>query len=321
MNTTSDTSGSAMKLVDPGRIGMSWGMLFALPALAFALFVSLDERVPYFQYIAQSAALLAAPLLLILAGVWWATHRRVWHVVLGAALVGLALLACLFAAIAVGMWSNGGRFPTPDAKPFLFAWGIFGSWALALALIVSLHVRRALRRTHEEGRMPTPEVADSISGRRFAVQFVLGLAAPLLLSVPVLLLLRYDIGLRNNANSILVQEVKKTKAQIGDIADYEKVRAGLLSRKQIIQTLEPYAAQTADALHVAGRLPGGLQLRSLKTRGRYVLFTTRRASAADQRAFVELLRDSGFRDIDVTRQRGNDDFVAFAATSTRMDEK
>lgn len=321
MDRENDTPDGAMSRVDPGRIGLVWGTLFALPAVAFALLLSLDERFPYLQYIAQFATLLAAPLLLILAGIWWATHRRVWHLLLGAAVLGQALLGCLLAALAIWTRSSGDKFPTADVKPLLVAWSILATWALMLALIVSLHVRRALRRAPAQARKLRSGPPSPLGGARFAFRLAMALAVPLLLSAPVPLLLRHDVGLRSNANAILLQEIGKTKAQLGDIADYERIKAQFLARKQIVETLEPYSAQTADVLHVFGRIPDGQQLRSLQTNGKRVSFTIRAGSAADQRALVELLQHSGFRDVDVAPPKGERDLETIAATSTRMDAK
>jgi hypothetical protein len=322
MNSDNDTPGSVTSHVDPERIGFGWGTLFGLLALAFTLPLLLDERYAYLQYLAQTATLLAAPLLLIVAGIWWATHRRIWHLVLGAAVLGLALLACLFAAFAISTWSSGGKLPMPQSvKPFLVVWGILAACALTLAVIVSLHVRRALRRGQGEGRALTSDGTSPLRAPSFAFRVATGLSLPLLLSVPVLLLLRHDIELRNKANTILMQEIDKAQAQIGDIADYEKTRSGLLARKQIIEALEPSSLQTADVLHVFGRMPDGLQLQSVQTKGKGVSFAVHVNSAAGERMLFELLRQSGFRDIDVARDRGESDIEVIAATSTRTDDK
>ena len=318
MNTGNDIPRSATNLVDPVRIGFGWGIVFALPALAFVLLMLLDEAFPYAQFIAQAAVLLVAPLLLVLAGAWWATHRRAWQLVLGAVAVGFVLMVCLIAVLVLSAWLKGNPFQMTDSlKPFLVAWAILGCWALVLALVVSFHVRRALRRTRAGGDT-RPDAKDAVSGPRFVFLLVMSLTVPLLLSAPVVWLLHYDIGLRDNANAILAQEIDKTRAQLGDVADYDKILAPLLSRKQILDMLEPYAAKTADVLHVVGRLPDGVQLQSLETKGDRVFLTIHRTSTEEERALVEALQRGGFRGVDISRPTPESDVDIIAATSTRM---
>ncbi len=314
------TENSPTRIVDPARIGLGWGTLFSLPAYAVAL-LALEERTSYADFVSQFAVLLAAPLLLIVAGVWWATHRRVWQLVLGACALSLALLGCLIAVLFFSTWWRGEKFPIGDwAKPFLIAWGIFAAWGMTLALIVCLHVHLALRRAPGASNASAP-TSTPVSGRRFAWQLAMGLGVPLLLSVPVMVLLRYDIGVRNRANAMLLDEIGKTKSQIGDIADYEKIKSNVLFRKQVVDVLESSLSQTAAVLHVVGRMPDGLQLRTLQTKGNHVSFTTRVTTDASERAFVDLLQHSGFRDVEVERQDRDSGLETITATSTGMDEK
>jgi Tfp pilus assembly protein PilN len=325
MDPQDDKADGAQKPFDPDRIGLGWGSLFALPSFVIALLMLLEGRYPYLWYMTEAAALFAAPLLQILAGVYWAKRERKWpQLVVGAVMLGLVLLLALYAAFAVSTLSTGRALPTPDADfvmPFFIAWTIAGAWALTLAAIVSRHVHLATRRAQRQGRALWADAASPVDARRFAYRLVAAFTVPLLLSAPVLLLLKYDIGLRRNANAILLQEVGKTNAQVGDLKDYEKVKAGLLTRKQIVEALEPYAAQTADVLHVFGRLPDGLQLQSVATKRTHVLFVVHAASAADEQAFVELLQQSGFRDVRSARQVGETEDLRIVATSTRADAR
>lgn len=335
-----DALSRARNAPNAARIGLNWGAIFALPWFAFAVLALASERLPYGVYLAEAVLLCGTPATLTLAGVWWSRRtviQRNWRrLVLAAVTLGFVLILMLAVAAAIDDW----RIDKPIRDSFsadilLLLWIVASSWALALYGVISLHVRRTrladvvplgIGSAESTAQIVQTDRADnSIKKRGFAFALIAAIASPLLLGAPILLLLNYDTRVRTNADAVLSEEIAKTEGLISDIKDLENVKARLLARKQILQVLEPSAAQAADVLSVFGRMPEGVQLQLLELKGRHVSFVSNSTSASNERSFVELLERSGFRDVRITRpksQEDNDMMVATVeATSTRMDAK
>jgi|GEM_PF-4561308 len=331
---------SSVQAASAFRIGFGWGVVFALPVLAFAL-VPLGERIAYGTYIAEAAFLYAMPVALTLAGAWWARRdvgRRRWrHVLLAALALGFALILIIVAAILLHSPEPLKMLGVSDAvKAFLFLWALASAWVAALCSVISLHLfwaggTAAPSRPEARSEVASETVGqserreDSLRGRHFVFALAAAIAVPLLLSVPVIALLRYDTRQHVNANTILAEAIGRIKAQIGDLRDYESVKANLLTREQILKVLDPSAAQTSDLLSVVGALPGDLALWSFEAKGRRISLVLNRPTYADERSLVELLKRSGFRDVALERtaaqKEGEVEFATVTAASTRGDTR
>jgi hypothetical protein len=335
-------SGSAADVAKRGRIGVGWGAVFALPWLAFAILALGDQRLAYSTYLAEGAFLFSAPLLIAFSGASWAargSERRGWgRFVITALVCGFALILLLAAAAIIDGPSGFKRLDASSAaRMLLVLWGVASAWVGLLCAIVSIHQRlsRATSVPPQGTEAPataaattvdrTNAGANSFDGRRLVFALAAALGVPLLLAAPVIALLKYDARQRESANAILSGEIGKVTAQIGDLKDYERIRANLLTRAQILNVLEPAAAQTADLLHVVGRLPPDLQLRSLESNGPRVVLVVNRPAGADERGLADLLEQSGFRNVEIAQtapsKGGEAGFATVTATSTRIDAK
>jgi Tfp pilus assembly protein PilN len=146
--------------------------------------------------------------------------------------------------------------------------------------------------------------------RRFLVTFFASLSLPVLLSVPIVLMLRYDTGLRRNANAVLRSDIGIINAQIADISDLNKVKSNLLARKQIIEQLQLDTPRAAALLGIGGRLPNDVQLLSLEMNRDHVALALRCATPSAQASVQDLLKQNGYRNVQVVaRQRESDSAV------------
>jgi hypothetical protein len=338
----------------PARIGLRWGALFWAPA---ALLVILLAGIAYFGNTVNGKpfafvilAIPAPPLLVLLfAGRWWATRGlgvSEWMFLMAAIAQGLALYLSILLSIAAATWFAGINFFAGglDFDSIVDPWGICSIWTLALGAVVLWRVARAEKLAHQrcvsmssdgtsavrpnEMAAINPASGDARPAQvkglgRFAVTLIASLGLPILLSAPVVLMLRYDTSLRRSANAILTSEIGTIGAQIADIKDLNKVKSRLLARKQIVEELQVNAPRAANVFGIASRLPNGVQLLSLEMNEGHVALAVRCAAPSTELAILDLLAQSGYRNLQIAaRQREGDDAVeriSIEADSTRGD--
>ena len=157
----------------------------------------------------------------------------------------------------------------------------------------------------EKGGALESVATDARRTRKMLVVYLAYLVAPLLLCVPILGLLRYDIHEREVANAVLGNKVTEIDAQIVDIKDLNKVRSRFLTRKQIVEQIDVDALQPVAALAILQRLPAGMQLLFLDSRLGRLALVVRYTTPSTELALIEQMAKSGFKDLRVTdRQSG-----------------
>ena len=331
------TPKTAANSADPARIGLFWGILFAVPWVALALITLGDHKRSYVRYMAEAALVYAAPLLLALAGWSWARRREEllsWNYrLVAAAGLGTALILMFAGGLTIE-----GSFSAGHIKPWFVAWSIAAAWTFALLTIISFRVRRALGRaalgdssSNEDPAVAFPTVnradraATFFRGRRFVFAIVAALGTPWLLAAPALLWIGHDTRAYVRAAARLSQQIAEIEPHIRDVQDFEAVNAGILTKQAILHVLEPAVTQTVDALSVIGELPTDLRLQTLETDSRGISLVVRDASASSESALIDLIRRNRFRDVQVAHPPLQDqdhiEVATITATSSRIDAK
>ena len=167
-----------------------------------------------------------------------------------------------------------------------------------------MHEIALAKRVEPSSKVPPP--VHEKGSRRSALTFALCFVVPLLLSAPIMLMLRYDADVHKRANGILVQQIGTIDAQLGDLKDLEKIHSQLLARKQIDEELENSAARAADALLVFGDLPPGVKLLLLTTNKSHVALTIRCSAFSDELAMLERLARDGYRNLRISSRKSQE---------------
>lgn len=325
--------------VNRARIGLRWGALFWLPILLLVLGLGASfEPAPRKPYLIACLAIFAILMLLafLLAGRRWAMRGLggEWSFLLTAIAQGFfaVLLSLTLPSTLMRIWLSSAHsvaaWGFPDQGFPMFVWGFCSVWMLALGAVIEWRVRRAsslalkpFASTSSEGApairsyettAPKPDdAADDASRsvqetrlRRSAVTLIACIGVPLLLCAPVVLMLRYDIGLRKSANAILHGEINAVAPQIADLKDFESVKSRMLARQQIIRHLETTAP--ANVLAIFGHLPSGVQLLWLEMKDDHLALALRAESSAEP-ALLELLAQNGYPDPQIAARQEDDD--------------
>jgi hypothetical protein len=316
------------------RIGLRWGAWFWVPLFAPVLFfavVALDRGATPANSLQILAVALPALPVLLLCGRWWALRGLnvgEWAFLLAAITQGLVLFGATvllpLAVLFYGEHIPANGVSSDDLVTFIAGWGICSAWMLALAVLVGWRVRRATARSGAIADTVDAAATPSPGGglRRFAQILWLSIGIPLLLAIPFVAMLRYDVNQHRDANDLLRSQIVDTVGpQIADLEDLERVKASLLVRKQILETIEPHAASAADALAVIGTLPADVQLVSLRTHGLRIALDVRCSTPNGELAVLELLARGGYRDLRIAaRQRERTEpieQISIEATSMR----
>jgi hypothetical protein len=151
-----------------------------------------------------------------------------------------------------------------------------------------------------------PSTIHENDSRHFVLTFASCLIVPLLLSAPIVLMLRYDADAHKRANSILLQQIGTIDAQMGDLKDLDKVHSQLLARKQVDEALEASAAQAAGALQIFGNLPRGVKLLLLQTQQNHLSLTVQCGAFADELATLGLLAQNGYRNLRISARESQE---------------
>lgn len=325
--------------VNRARIGLRWGALFWLPILLLVLGLGASfEPTPRKPFLIACLAIFAILMLLafLLAGRRWAMRGLggEWSFLLTAIAQGFfaVLLSLTLPFTLMRIWLSSAHsvaaWGFPDHGFPIFVWGFCSVWMLALGAVIEWRVRRALclaqqpfASTSSEGAPPIrsygttatkpDDAADDASHfvqetrlRRFVVTLVSCIGVPLLLCAPVVLMLRYDIGLRKSPNAILRNEINSIAPQIVDLKDFESVKDGILARQQIIRHLQ--TSTPANVLAIFGHLPNGVQLLWLEMKDDHLTLALRAESSAEP-ALLELLAQNGYRDPQIAARLEDDD--------------
>ena len=107
-------------------------------------------------------------------------------------------------------------------------------------------------------------------------------------------------------NDAVLAQIRAIDAEIVDVKDLNKVKAGLLVRKQIVEQLHAYAWRGEAALHVFGHLPDGVQVLGLELDEDHATFDLR-ATATGELGVLELLTRDQLDSLRVTAAHDQDD--------------
>lgn len=283
-------------------------VLFGLPLAVVDLFSQADDvsRINAYSNAIDywESAIIFLPLTFAaaLCGFWLGgkSVRGGWFRYLGKAAAGGIALA-IFEGLIISVRHGFANF---------FFWIAAGaivlvSYSLFLAAILRVFADRV-----EEKRVASlshvPPMIRENGSRHFALTFASCLMVPLLLSAPVVLMLRYAADAHKRANGVLVQEIGAVDSQTGDLKDLEKVRSQLLARKQVDEVLEDSAAQAAGAVQIFGELPRGVKLLSLQTQKNHLSLNVRCGAFADELATLGLLAQNGYRNLRISARESQE---------------
>lgn len=126
---------------------------------------------------------------------------------------------------------------------------------------------------------------------------LLGLAAAAGVLISFLIVMYYNgqIEGQNNRNTYLTQEIAKVDLQLKEIEILDKKKAGLLSRKQVIEELQSSRSQMVHLFDELVRtLPDGVMLISVKQDGAVLTMEGRAQSNARVSTYIRNLEASGW---------------------------
>ena len=141
---------------------------------------------------------------------------------------------------------------------------------------------------------------------------MLGVAAAAAALVSLLIVMYYigQIDGQNNRNTYLTNEIAKLDAQIKEIAELDKKKAGLLKRKQVIEELQASRSQMVHLFdELARTIADGTQITSLQQNGPVMSLLGRAQSNARVSTYMRNLDASGWMgnpDLAIIELRGSD---------------
>ena len=141
---------------------------------------------------------------------------------------------------------------------------------------------------------------------------MLGVAGAIGVLVSVLIVMYYigQIKGQENRNQYLTDQIKLLDAQIAEIAELDKKKAGLLRRKQVIEELQASRSQMVHLFDELARTIGdGTQITSLAQNGNDLTLLGRAQSNARVSSYMRNLEASGWMenpDLDIIELRGSD---------------
>lgn len=154
--------------------------------------------------------------------------------------------------------------------------------------------------------------------KEFIALLGLTAAVALLLAFGVV---QYFSGLienQNQRNAMLQQEIKALEVKIAEIADLEKKKADLLTRKQVIEQLQADRSQMVHLFDELVRtIPDGVRLNAIKQSGSALSLAGVAQSNARVSSYMRLLEGSGWiaqPDLTVIEAKGGDRAMPYEFT-------
>ena len=146
-------------------------------------------------------------------------------------------------------------------------------------------------------------------------QFVTLLIISVALTAAIILLIHVNIAKlidhQNQRNTILTQEIKKLEKELKEIKDLEETKSRLLSRMEIIQSLQQKRPQIVHVFdEIVRTLPDGVYLNVIKQQGDNLKFTGMAESNGRVSAYMrnidasEWLTDPRLKVIEAKRKDG-----------------
>jgi type IV pilus assembly protein PilN len=141
---------------------------------------------------------------------------------------------------------------------------------------------------------------------------MLGVAGAIGVVISALIVFYYigQIKGQENRNQYLTDQIKLLDAQIAEIAELDKKKAGLLRRKQVIEELQASRSQMVHLFdELARTIADGTQITSLAQNGDDLTLLGRAQSNARVSSYMRNLEASGWMenpDLDIIELRGSD---------------
>ena len=141
---------------------------------------------------------------------------------------------------------------------------------------------------------------------------MLGVAAAVGVLISAMIVVYYigQIEGQNNRNKYLTDQIALLDAQIKEIAELDKKKAGLLRRKQVIEELQASRSQMVHLFdELARTIADGTQITSLSQNGNDLTLLGRAQSNARVSTYMRNLDASGWMgnpDLDIIELRGSD---------------
>lgn len=151
--------------------------------------------------------------------------------------------------------------------------------------------------------------------KEFNIFLGLSAAVGVLISLVIVMYYNGQIDGQNNRNTYLTQQIAEVDKQLEEIAALDKKKAGLLTRKQVIEELQSSRSQMVHLFDELVRtIPEGVMLTSIKQNGVVLTLEGRAQSNARVSSYMRNLEKSGWMtgpDLSVIEAKGTDKGLPF----------